>query len=126
MLDEIVGQLGLPAQVDADGDWRLDTEAGEFLLATGDAGELLALQTIRDVDGAIAAHADLMYLLLQLNLDAEGACFAALADGDADLLVLVARVEAAAVTRASVERMLADAIRLSRRLDELAGTAPAS
>jgi hypothetical protein len=126
-VDEILEELEVAAVVDADGDWRLDTDVGPFLLVIDrDNGDLVALQTIRSIDPAIADHADVMYLLLRLNLEAEGARFAGVNAGDTDMLVLAARVAAGAVTRESVEAMLADAMRLSRRLDEVTRTAPPS
>jgi hypothetical protein len=124
-VDEILEELQVAAVLDADGDWRLDTDAGPFLLVVDrDNGDLVALQTIRTMEPAIADHVEAMYLLLRLNLEADGACFAGVNDGETDLLVLAARVAAGAVTRESVETMLADATRLSRRLDEVTGTAP--
>ena len=124
-VDEILDELQVAAEVDADGDWRLDTDAGPFLLVVDrEDGDLVALQTIRNMEPAIADHADVMYLLLRLNLEAHGACFAGVNDGDTDMLVLAGRVRADAVTRESVESMLGDVMRLSRRLDEVTGAAP--
>jgi hypothetical protein len=121
-VDAILKELQVPAEIDADGDWRLQTDVGPFLLVIdGENGDLVAIQTIRDMGPPITTHAEDMYLLMRLNLEAVGACFAALKDGATDLLVLAARVTADAVTRESVEKMLGDAMRLSRRLDELAG-----
>jgi hypothetical protein len=62
-----------------------------------------------------------MYVLLQLNLEAEGARFAALNDGDTDLLLLTARLRPDDVSLESVGTMLHDTLRLSRTLDELVG-----
>ena len=88
-------------------------------------GDLVALQTIRHVEGESKDYVDDMHVLLLLNLEAEGARFAALRDGEADLLVLTARVHPGNVARESVETMLLDSFRLSRRLDEVTGNAPA-
>ena len=126
-VDRILEELQVAAAIDADGDWRLQTDAGPFLLVIDrDNGDLVAIQKIREMKPAIADHADVMYLLMRLNLEAEGACFAALEDGDTDLLILAARLGADAVTRESVESMLRDAARLSRRLDEATGSPPAT
>jgi hypothetical protein len=84
-----------------------------------DDGDLVAIQTIRRMEPPLADHADVMYLLMRLNLESEGACFAALKDGDTDLLILAARLKADAVSRESVAAMLRDATGLSRRLDEV-------
>ena len=119
-VDEILDQLGVDVEVDSDGDWRLRTEVGEFLLVVdGDNGDLVALQTIQEMPPPRDAHVDLMYLLLRMNVEARGACFAALQDGDDEMLVLAARVAADDVDRATVEAMLAAAKRISGRLDEL-------
>jgi Tir chaperone family protein CesT len=124
-VDGILEELQVAAEVDADGDWRLQTDVGPFLLVIDrDSGDLVAIQTIRRMEPTVADHADVMYLLMRLNLEAEGACFAALKDGETDLLILAARLKADAVTRESVEAMLRDATGLSRRLDEVTGTAP--
>lgn len=125
-VDAALNDLRVPATLDADGDWRLQTDVGPFLLVLDKSnGDLVALQTIRRMEGASTDYADDMHVLLLLNLDANGACFAALRDGDVDLLVLTARVRADSVSRDSVEALLRDAMRLSRRLDEVAGNEPA-
>jgi hypothetical protein len=119
-VDTILDELRVAAETDADGDWRLETDAGPFLLVIDrDNGDLVAIQTIRRMEPTVADHADVMYLLMRLNLEAEGACFAALKDGDTDLLILAARVKADAVDRDSVAALLRDATRLSRRLDDV-------
>ena len=123
-VDQILAELGLRAEVDPDGDWRVETEAGPFLLVIDrDNGDLVAIQTIRTMAPPLADHADLMYLLMRLNLEADGAAFAGLKDGDTDLLILAARLKSDAVGRDRVEAMLAAATRLSARLDELVGEA---
>jgi Putative bacterial sensory transduction regulator len=125
-VDEILSELGMRAELDADGDWRVETDAGPFLLVIDrDNGDLVAIQTIRTMAPPLADHADLMYLLMRLNLEAEGAAFGALKDGDTDLLILAARVGAGDVTRDRIAAMLRSATRLSARLDELVGEATA-
>jgi hypothetical protein len=121
-VDAILEELGLAAEVDPDGDWRLETDVGPFMLVVDRAnGDLVAIQTIRKMEPPVDAYAEDMHLLMLLNVDAAGACFAALSDDDTDLLILTSRVKADAVTRESVEAMLDDAMRLSRRLDEVTG-----
>jgi hypothetical protein len=120
-VDGILTELGIEPELDGDGDWRIDTEAGPFMLVVDrDNGDLVALQTIRAIEGPLAEEAELMHTLLQLNVEAAGASYGAVSGRDANLLVLCARVAAADVSRENVETMLADATRLSRRLDELA------
>ena len=119
-VDEILAALGVAAEVDPDGDWRLETDAGPFLLVIDrDNGDLVAIQTIRTMEPPLADHAELMYLLMRLNLESTGASFAALKDGDTDLLILASRLPAEGVTQASVATMLEGATQLSLRLDEL-------
>jgi hypothetical protein len=120
-VDAILAELGIEPALDGDGDWRIETEVGPFMLVVDrDNGDLVALQTIRSIDGPLAEEAELMHMLLQLNVEAGGARFGAVSGRDANLLVLSARVAATGVSREAVETMLADATRLSRRLDELA------
>jgi hypothetical protein len=119
-VDGILSELGIAAEVDADGDWRVETDSGPFLLVIDrDNGDLVAIQTIRTMAPPLADHAELMYLLMRLNLEADGAAFAGLKDGDTDLLILAARVAAEEVTRDSVAAMLRSATRMSARLDQL-------
>jgi hypothetical protein len=125
-VDGILNELEVPADVDADGDWRVQTDVGPFLLVVDKVnGDLVTIQTIRNMEQGIGDYADDMHLLMLLNLDAQGARFAALKDVDTDLLVLTARVSADAVSREAVEAMLRDSMRLSRRLDEIVGDAAA-
>lgn len=120
-VDAILNELEVPAELDADGDWRVETDVGPFLLVIDKAlGDLVAIQTIRKMD-RLEDHAADMYVLLQLNLEAEGARFAALNDGDTDLLLLTARLRPDDVSLESVGTMLYDTLRLSRTLDELVG-----
>ncbi|MEA2308457.1 MAG: hypothetical protein QOI65_743 [Thermoleophilaceae bacterium] len=120
-VDAILNELEVPAELDADGDWRVETDVGPFLLVIDKAlGDLVAIQTIRKMD-RLEDHAADMYVLLQLNLEAEGARFAALNDGDTDLLLLTARLRPDDVSLESVGTMLHDTLRLSRTLDELVG-----
>jgi hypothetical protein len=122
-VDAILNELEVPAELDADGDWRIASDAGPFLLLIDKAlGDLVVIQTIRKTE-RIEDHAADMYVLLQLNLEAEGARFAALNDGDTDLLLLTARLRPDDVSVESVRAMLHDALRLSRTLDELVGSA---
>jgi hypothetical protein len=120
-VDGILAELGFAPELDGDGDWRIDTDAGPFMLVVDrDNGDLVALQTIRAIEGPLAEEAELMHMLLQLNVEAAGACYGAVTGRDTNLLVLSSRVAGDEVSRERVEAMLHDATRLSRRLDELA------
>jgi Putative bacterial sensory transduction regulator len=120
-VDAILAELGYAAELDGDGDWRIQTGSGPFMIVVDrENGDLVAFQTIRSIEGPLAEEAELMHMLLQLNVEATGAAFGAVTGRDADLLVLCSRVPADEVTRERVEALLADATRLSARLDELA------
>ena len=120
-VDGILAELGYTPELDGDGDWRIDTDAGPFMLVVDrENGDLVAIQTIRAIEGPLAEEAELMHMLLQLNVEARGASYGAVTGRDANLLVLSSRVAADEVSRERVEAMLHDATRLSRRLDELA------
>ena len=120
-VDGILAELGIEPELDGDGDWRIETDVGPFMLVVDrENADLVALQTIRSIEGPLAEEAELMHTLLQLNVEAAGASYGAVAGRDANLLVLSARVPEVEVSRERVERMLSDATRLSRRLDELA------
>jgi hypothetical protein len=120
-VDGILAELGIEPELDGDGDWRIVTGAGPFMLVVDrDNGDLVALQTIRAIEGPLAEEAELMHMLLQLNVEATGAAYGAVTGRDANLLVLSSRLAADDVSRERVEKMLGDATRLSRRLDELA------
>lgn len=121
-VDRILAELGYEPELDGDGDWRLDTDAGPFMLVVDrENGDLVAIQTIRAIDGPLASEAELMHMLLQLNVEAAGpARFGAVTGRDANLLVLSSRAPAAEVTRERVASMVEDATRLSQRLDDLA------
>jgi hypothetical protein len=120
-VDTLLAELGYEAELDGDGDWRIATGAGPFMLVVDrDNGDLVAIQTIRSIEGPIAEEAELMHMLLQLNVEATGASFGAVTGRDANLLVLSSRTPADQVTRERIETMLGDATRLSQRLDQLA------
>jgi hypothetical protein len=125
-VDRALNELQIPAEVDSDGDWRIQTDVGPFLLVIDrDNGDVVVIQTLRVMEGEASDYADDMHALLLLNLEAEGARFAALRESeDANLLVLTSRVKAGALRRDTLETMLRDSMRLSRRLDELVTTPP--
>lgn len=125
-VDAIVEELGLPAELVDGGNLRLGSDVGDFLLIVDDeTSDLVALQSLQSLD-SVEGAAEEMYGLLRLNYEARGvASFGALKDQGEDFLVLTARVGADAVSRGSVETMLADCFALSRRVQELLGEAPA-
>jgi hypothetical protein len=121
-VDLILEQLRVPATLDADGDWHIDSDVGPFLLVVDEGGELVLIQKIGEVEDGLEDSSVGMNFLLRMNFEARGACFAMLEDDeDGELFVLTARLETGGVTREAVERMLADAMGLSRRLEEVAG-----
>ena len=129
-VDAILSELGIAARVDDDGDWRIDTEAGPFLLIVDpDSSDLILVQTFQAIRGELRDSASEMYVLLALNFEASGiARFASVNDGGQNLLVLTARLAPDRIAHESVDAMLRDSLRLSRRVDELLGNAdePAS
>jgi hypothetical protein len=127
-VDQALNELRIPAEIDSDGDWRIETDVGPFLLVIDrDNGDVVLVQTLRVMDKEATEYADDMHALLLLNLEAEGARFAALTESeDANLLVLTSRVKAGALGRDTLETMLRDSMRLSRRLEELVGPEPES
>jgi hypothetical protein len=119
-VDLILEQLRLPATLDADGDWHLDSDVGPFLLVLDEGGELVLIQKLGEVEDGLEDSAVGMNFLLRMNFEARGACFAMIEDDeDGELFVLTARLPAGDITREAVERLLADGMRLSRRLEEL-------
>jgi hypothetical protein len=121
-VDLILEQLRVPATLDADGDWHIDSDVGPFLLVVDEGGELVLIQKIGEVEDGLEDSSVGMNFLLRMNFEARGACFAMLEDDeDGELFVLTARLPAGGVTREAVEGMVADAMRLSRRLEEVAG-----
>ena len=127
-IDAIVNELGLPASLDRDGDWRFAADVGEFLLIIDSAsGDLVVVQNVQTLAGRPKNHVDELMGLLRLNLEGHGtARFSAVRDGGKDVLVISARIHADAVARESVERLLADAMLLSRALDQALGNEPAA
>ena len=101
--------------------FELHTAADTTVAATAALEALNRHITIRKTE-RIQDHAADMYVLLQLNLEARGARFAALNDGDTDLLLLTSRLHPDEVSRESVQTMVHDAMGLSRTLDELVGS----
>ena len=126
-IDAIVNELGLPASLDRDGDWQFAADVGNFLLIVHrESGDLVVVQNIQTLAGPPKKHVDELMGLLRLNLEGHGtARFSAVQDGGKDVLVLSARIRGDAVSRESVERMLADAMQVSRALDVALGNAPA-
>ena len=124
-VDGILNELRVPAEVDKDGDWKLTTDVGPFLLIVDkEKYDLVAIQTIQPME-KVKKAADEMYVLLALNFEARGlARFGTVKDAGQDLLVLTARLAPETIARESVEGLLTDCFRLSRRVDELLGNAP--
>jgi hypothetical protein len=76
-VDSLLNELQVPATLDADGDWNLTNDAGQFLLFARDEDRKLVLrQKFVDLGDNLKKHASQMHALLLMNLDNEGACFA--------------------------------------------------
>jgi hypothetical protein len=125
-VDAILNELQIPASLDKDGDWRLAADVGNFvLLLEPETQDLVVVQHMETLSSRTSKHADGMLLLLLLNYEARGATFSAVNEGGKKLLMLSARLPSAGLDRAALEGLLADAMRLSRRLDEVLGNEPA-
>jgi hypothetical protein len=124
-VDAYLNELRVPCTLDQDGDWRFQSDVGPFLMVLDrDTQDLVVIQTIQAMERRPKHHADEMHVLLGLNYDAEGARFAAIKDGGKDLLVLTSRLHPDELDGVRFEKLLADCMRLSRRIDELTGAVP--
>jgi hypothetical protein len=127
-LDAIVNELGLPATLDQDGDWRFASDVGDFLMMVDpETGDVIVLQYLDTFGGRLKSHVDEMLGLLVLNFEEPGSArFSVIHQGGKDLVVISSRLRAADAVHDAVERMLADAMLLSRRLDLQLGREPAA
>jgi hypothetical protein len=126
MIDAIVNDLQLPCALDKDGDWRFETDVGPVLLIwREDERKLRALQVLDKVAGRPKSNADLLLALLRLNMDAETACFAIAHDSGEDYAAITGLLPAEEISRDELARVIEDVLRLSRKVDELLGRAPA-
>jgi hypothetical protein len=124
-VDAILNALQVPASFDAEGDWRIQSDAGPVSLVFKDeADELVLLQIVERIGKERREHAELMHRLLELNYDSDWARYAIAGHGDEEVLVMTARLPAAEADRRSVERLLASGLSLSRRFDEATGKEP--
>jgi hypothetical protein len=125
-VDQALNELQIPAELDKDGDWKLVTDVGPFLLIVDqESSDLVLVQTIESMESKIKNSADEMHVLLALNFEAHGiARFGAIKDSGQNLLVLTARLAPDLISRDGIKAMLRDSMRLSRRVDELLGKAP--
>lgn len=126
-VDAALNELEVPATLDKDGDWKLQTDVGPFLLVVDkESSDLVAIQTIQSMERKVKNSAEEMHVLMALNFEARGiARFGIVEDGGQNLLVLTARLAPDELSTAGVQGMLRDCLRLSRRVDELLGNAPA-
>jgi hypothetical protein len=126
-VDSALNELQVPATLDQDGDWKLQTDVGPFLLVVDkESSDLVAIQTLQSMEKKAKNSADEMHGLLALNFEARGiARFGVVKDNNQNLLVLTARLAPEEISTEGVQRMLRDCFRLSRRLDVLLGNAPA-
>jgi hypothetical protein len=121
-VDAALNELEVPATLDDDGDWTLETDVGQIALLIDDiTGDLVVVQSLMEAEDS----PDFMHALLRLNFETRGlASFGAITQGGKNIFVITGRVAADDVSRETVQRLLVDGMRLSRRLDELLGTAP--
>lgn len=125
-VDALMNELQIPCTLDQDGGWRFQSDVGAFiLLVHRDNGDLVLVQPIETMERRPRNYADAMHRLLGLNFEAEGARFASVNDNGKDHLVLTSRLHPDEVDAERFERMLEQAMRLSRRFDELSGAAAA-
>ncbi|HEX8052691.1 MAG TPA: DUF2510 domain-containing protein [Thermoleophilaceae bacterium] len=126
-VDAALEELRVPATLDEDGDWTLETDVGQLAVIADDlTGDVVAVQTLQSMDRSVEDSAEEMHALLRLNFEFRGlARFGAITQGGKHLLVITARIAGDEVSTETVQRLLADTLRLSRRLDELLGRAPA-
>jgi hypothetical protein len=123
-VDALINELQVPCTLDQDGDWRLHSDVGQFILMVDRIrGDLAVVQTVQVMQRRPRSYGDLLHKLLKLNFDAEGARFAAVEDQGQEIVVLTARLRPDEIDAERLERMLEQAMRLSRRLDEVLGTA---
>ena len=125
-VDSALNELQVPATLDQDGDWKLQTDVGPFLLVVDkQSSDLIVIQTLQSIERKVKNFADEMHGLLALNFEARGiARFGIVKDDNQNLLVLTARLAPDEISTQAVQRLLGDCFRLSRRLDELLGNAP--
>jgi len=125
-VDSALNELQVPATLDQDGDWKLQTDVGPFLLVVDkENSDVVAIQTIQSMESKAKNSADEMHVLMALNFEARGlARFGVVKDNDQNLLVLTARLAPDDLSAQSVHGLLRDCFRLSRRVDELLGNEP--
>jgi hypothetical protein len=123
-VDEALNELQVPAELDDDGDWTLQTDVGQLALIIDDVtGDLVVVQSLQSME--VEDSADFMHALLRLNFETRGlASFGAIAQSGKNIFVITARAAGEDASTEAVQSLLVDCMRLSRRLDELLGTAP--
>jgi hypothetical protein len=119
-VDALLNHLRVPAEIDPDGDWLLPTDAGEFTLFARDTDKRLVIrQKVLTLDTDLADYASDLQLLMLLNLDCEGACFASQRGPDETfMVVLTGQVPWEGLDTQTLGGLLEAAFTLARDLDD--------
>ena len=123
-VDAALNELRLPAALDDDGDWKLESDVGRLNMLVDElTGDFVVIQSLHAME--VQDSTDFMHALLRLNFDTRGfARFGAIFQGGQNIFVITARVPGGEVSAASVGQLVGDAMRLSRRLDALLAGPP--
>ena len=114
-VDALLNELQIPATLDADGDWNLTNDAGNFTLFVRESDQRVVVrQVFNRLASNLKKHAGLMHALLLMNLDNEGACFASQdATGGGYVIVLTGQKPYDRLNREELLELLGAAFKLS-------------
>jgi hypothetical protein len=119
-LDLLLNELGVPATLDPEGDWRCEADPGDFLLLLDKTnGELAYIEPLETLTKKPKHYADAMLAMMRLNLRSTGTCFAVFDDGPVMRFVLISRLKPEKFDREGLEGMLAGALAYSRHVNEV-------
>ena len=118
-VDALLNELQIPATLDADGDWNLTNDAGNFTLFVRESDQRVVVrQVFNRLASNLKKHAGLMHALLLMNLDNEGACFASQdATGGGYVIVLTGQKPYDRLNREELLELLGAAFKLSTQFD---------
>jgi hypothetical protein len=119
-VDALLNHLGVPAEIDPDGDWLLPTEVGQFTLFVRDVDQRLIIrQKVMTIDSSLADYSTDVQLLMLLNLECEGVAFASQGGPDETIMVvLTGQVPWEGLDADRLARLLEAAFGMSRELDD--------
>jgi hypothetical protein len=121
-VDAMLAHLRIPCEIDPDGDWLIENDSGRFTLFVRPADERIVLrQKVMTLDSDVSSYAEDLELLLEMNLRAEGACFALQGVQDRFMVVLTGQLPCDELDAQKFASMLESAFRLSYELDEVLG-----